>query len=429
MNKRLQDLLVQIENDNVRELEEQSIYHRFGWSFDRRAQAACRGGNERVGGPFRRPIPIWAAVLIILLLLSLLAGCAVAIHKYLTRYIPYYGIVELDSNVKLYSSAESIKIGSAEIETLLYVDDGESGRLMMWASGAITLPFDLRESSEKTVASVSIDGERYALTLSAASSDGKGHYSLLSAEATAPSRLEVKEVKLEFGGQNCDIKLKDISRNGYSVSNWVEVNGITVKILPLYTNDRIMITSTSGIEGATISATYTVYDRQGNTARANGGYPSDDGITFLNIVDEQLKGDVVKIEIDSLRVRVNESLSAAMPIIPIPASGKKVETDIPAFSTELFDERIISVENKDGVIYMTSELEVKTDIGDISTMYNIPGSVDMELSTAGYSGNKIISVTKFRLKEDVPAVTAESVYYSYTIYGDPLGAINYKKEK
>ena len=132
-NKNISAALRRIELDNAAELEGAPHSHRFSGEFDRRALAVCRGESHDVRRT--RRISLRAALLIAALVCILLAGCTVAVYKYFTRYIPNYGIVDMFSDVKMFATEEELAVGDMRVETVLYIRDGDSGTVRLWASG------------------------------------------------------------------------------------------------------------------------------------------------------------------------------------------------------------------------------------------------------------------------------------------------------
>ena len=131
----LKNLLSALEADNTAELNGHTAEHRFSKSFERRAVSACRGAAAcDMPRRFRR-LPLWAAVLIAVLLCALVTGCAVAVYRYFTRYIPNYGIVDMFSDVRMLATEETLDIGDMKIETVLYIKDGDSGIVRLWTTG------------------------------------------------------------------------------------------------------------------------------------------------------------------------------------------------------------------------------------------------------------------------------------------------------
>ena len=132
----LKNVLSALEADNAAELNSRTGKHRFPKDFERRAISVCRGTAAVCRSPRRhRRMPLWAAVLIAVLLCALVTGCAVAVYKYFTRYIPNYGIVDMFSDVRMSATEETIYIGDMKIETVLYIRDGDSGIVRLWATG------------------------------------------------------------------------------------------------------------------------------------------------------------------------------------------------------------------------------------------------------------------------------------------------------
>lgn len=76
----LKNVLSALEADNAVELNSRTGEHRFPKSFERRAISVCRGTAVVCRSHRRhRRMPLWAAVLIAVLLCALVTGCAVAV--------------------------------------------------------------------------------------------------------------------------------------------------------------------------------------------------------------------------------------------------------------------------------------------------------------------------------------------------------------
>ena len=266
----LKNVFSTLEADNAAELNSHTGKHRFPKDFERRAISVCRGTAAACRSPRRhRRLPLWAAVLIAVLLCALVTSCAVAVYKYFTRYIPNYGIVDMFSDVRMFATEETIDIGDMTIETVLYIRDGDSGIVRLWTTGpALSGGWGDAEWSGTPVFTLKTDKGEYPVFATTASigTDG-GFY-----ECEAQNVEAFERATLVGNGAEKALTLHDISEKGYTVSAWAEYDGITIKALPLYANNRIIILCTEGIANAKyVSATLTVYDSLGNAVKVGSG--------------------------------------------------------------------------------------------------------------------------------------------------------------
>ncbi len=416
MNEKLKKALAELENDNAKELHAQVSTHRFSRDFNRRAMAVCRGETATVHRkPVFRRLPLWAAVLLIFLLCALVTGCAVAVYKYLTRYIPGYGITDIQNNVSLYATEEGFTVGDMQIETVLYVGDKDGGTLTIWASGPLLGGWENLGWMETPIFTVESGGMIYnAPPVSASTNEETGRY-----QCEVSNIQYDKNIILARGGEKVKIDMVDQTDCGYTVAKWGEYDGIIVKVLPLYANNRVVFMETEGIPDASnVSATITMYDALGNRVSSGSGWNEENG--FLLQMPNSLPGNIERIEIDSLRVTVPASGTYS---IPIPQNDTSVDTDIPLLDTDIFSERITQIRRDGDEIYITTKIDAHKyqPLTDLSIDYNASDAFVDLYSSVGID----VFTYRLTLKGDAESVIFTPYSYTYIISNgnEPLCSI------
>ncbi len=420
MNEKLKKALEELENDNAVELNAITSEHRFGRDFDRRAMAVCRGETATVRRkPVLRGLPVWAAVLLIFIMCVLVTGCAVVVYHYLTRYIPGYGITDVKSDVSLYATEESFSVGDMKIETVLYVGDKDRGKLYLWAKDSAMGGWGNQELFTSPLFYVVANGETYPIyAVSASEGNGVSEYQCKGEDIPFANKMTISR-----GDAKAEIQLTDQTDRGYTVEKWGEYDGITVKALPLYANNRVIFLETEGISNASyVSATITMYDSLGNRVSSGSGWNEENG--FLLQMPNSLPGNIERIEIDSLRVSVSASGSYS---IPIPQKDGSVDVDIPLLDTDIFSERITQIRRDGSDIYITTKIDAHKyqPLTDLSIIYDSPNSTDFEYySTMGID----IFTYRLTLTDDTETMTLVSNRYTYIIRNgeNPLCSIKIK---
>ena len=349
----LKNLLSALEADNAAELNSHTAKHRFSKSFERRAVSACRGGDSVCGAPCRRRrLPLWAAVLIAVLLCVLVTGCAVAVYRYFTRYIPGYGIVDMFSDVRMLATEEEFDIGDMKIETVLYIKDESSGIVRLWASGpALSGGWGDSEWMNTPVFTLKTDKGEYPVFATTASTGADGSFF----ECESKNVEAFERATIVRNGTEKALTLHDISEKDYTVSSWAEYVGITIKALPLYANNRIIVLCTEGIANAKyVSATLTVYDSLGNTAKVGSGSAENEWSVLT--ADKKLPGEIVKIEIDSLRVHstLPEDNGFAF---SVPTADSEYALHGSLTDNEVFTENAVSIRREGEYVYLTTKID------------------------------------------------------------------------
>lgn len=427
MNReKLNNVLKELESDHASELNRRTKKHRFPLTFEKKALAVCNGSVTDYISPHRtRRLPFWAAAVIILLLCALVTGCAVAVYKYFTRYIPNYGIVGMYSDVKMYTTERPLTVGDMEIETVLYIRDGDTGTVRLWASGpALSDGFDGGEWMKTPVFTVKTNNGEYPVFCTSSSVGKSGGFYECEAEVIP----EFDSISLIRKDSQAAIQLYDISEKGYTVSGWVEYDGITIKALPLYANNRIFIISTEGIENAEyVSATLTVYDSLGNSTKAGSG--SNENGWYVLTADEKLPGDIVKIEIDSLRIRCTPPQNSVYEIA-VPAADGEYNMDKKLLENPVFTETAVTLKRDGEYLYLTTKIDAHKyqPLPDFYVEYDSSDVRFEEWNTVGI--NTVIYTLK--LNSDTDKITLSATRYMYMIWGtqdEPIGVIEVKKSK
>ena len=421
----LKNLLSALEADNTAELNGHTAEHRFSKSFERRAVSACRGAAAcDMPRRFRR-LPLWAAVLIAALLCALVTGCAVAVYKYFTRYIPDYGIVDMFSDVKMFATEETLDIGDMTVETVLYIRDGDSGVVRLWAVGpALSYDWIDDEWMRVPIFNLKTDKGEYPVfpTNASVGADG-GFY-----ECEARNVEVFDHATLVRNGSEKALTLYDISEKGYTVSAWAEYDGITIKALPLYANNRIIILCTEGIANAKhVSATVTVYDSRGNTAKVGAG--SEENGWYVLTAKERLPGEIVKIEIDSLRVHCTLPENVNFEIAVPPADGEYA-LDGRLIDNDVFTENAVSIRREGDIVYLTTKIDAHKyePLTDFYVDYASSDARMEDLNTVGID----TVIYKLKIGSDTDRITLTASEYTYTIrdaQNRPLGTIEIQKNK
>lgn len=420
------NVLAALEADNAAELNSHTGKHRFPKDFERRAISVCRGTAVVCRSPRRyRRLPLWAAVLIAALLCALVTGCAAAVYKYFTRYIPDYGIVDMFSDVRMLATEETIDIGDMKIETVLYIRDGDSGIVRLWATGpALSGGWGDEEWAREPIFTLRTDKGEYPVLATTASLGTNGGF----------YECEVQDVEafdcatLVRNGSEKAIALHDISQKGYTVSTWAEYDGITIKALPLYANNRIIILCTEGIANAKyVSATLTVYDSLGNTAKVGSG--SEENGWYVLTAKEKLPGEIVKIEIDSLRVRCTPSESVGF-AFSVPTADGEYALDGTLIDNDVFTENAVSIRREGDIVYLTTRIEAHKyePLTDFYVDYDSPGARMEDWNTVGID----TAIYRLKIESDTDRVVLTAKEYMYMIHegqNQPLGTIEIQKSR
>lgn len=422
---KFKNVLSALEADNAAELNSHTDRHRFPISFERRAVSACRGAAAcDMPRRFRR-LPLWAAVLIAALLCALVTGCAVVVYRYFTRYIPNYGIVDTFSDVRMFATEEEFNVGDMKVETVLYIRDGDFGIVRLWASGpALSGGWGDNEWRKTPIFTLKTDKGEYPVFAKTASVGADGGFYECEAQ-----NVEVFEsAVIVRGGSEKVLALRDISEKGYTVSAWAEYDGITIKALPLYVNNRIIILCTEGIANAWyVSATLTVYDSLGNTVKVGSG-SEENGWQVLT-AKEKLPGKVVKIEVDSLRVHCTLPEKVSFEI-SVPSADGEYPLDLRLIDNDVFTENAVNIKREGEYIYLTTKIDTHKyePLTDFYIDYASQNACIEDWNTPEIDA----VIYKLKIGADTEKITLTVNEYIYMIRGKqdkPLGTIEIKKSK
>lgn len=415
-NKNLKDLLQELENDNVAALSSFDSSRRTSKRFDRAALAVCRG--EKV--THHKRVPIWAAVLIVLLLAAMITGCAVAIYHNFFRSIPFIGVTDQNDDIILYSTTEYVVLNDLEVETVLLLKENDGVRLMMW--GYVDY-WDVRIN--EPIAQIKCGDLVIGLRCRSASisPDKKSE---IYAEASVSDIDPKKNMTLIYQGIEKELEFTDISNKGYEVSEWAVVEGITLKILPIYTNNRFLLLEAEGLENALVSAALTLHDSYGNTISCNGADILDDRY-YLLVADNNLPGDIVKIEINHIRVQQKTEVQEF--VIPLPEDNAEQEINIPLFQTALFSDTATHIRREGKYVYLTATVmpDANTKFRDFMLHYDIGISMETYSLKYGEDGAEI-NTYKIGIAEDAKELLIKCNDYSCMMFGDPLAVIKINKK-
>ena len=210
-NKTFQDLLKTLENDNVSALYADNTIHKFSKNFERMALAVCRAENVPSHAKIihRKRIPLWVAVLIVLLLAAMITGCAVAIYHNFFRSIPFIGVADQNDDVVLYSTTEHVVLKDLEVETVLLLKENNSVRFMMW--GAIDYWDDFWDVRNSEPVARIICGDSVIDMYCRSASISADAKSAVYAEASVSGIDPKKNMKLIYQGIEKELEFTDIS--------------------------------------------------------------------------------------------------------------------------------------------------------------------------------------------------------------------------
>lgn len=411
----LKTALSQIEKDNINELNSHQKRHHFSLKFEKRALAICQSTLETP--TYRRHIPLWAAILAIFLAVVMLAGCAFAIYYHVYRYVPQYGLSDFSEDITMKSTVESLKFDGFETETVLYIQNKDEIKLFLVAL------CDTEFSIGKPVCSVVIGENNIPLScISSQRSDGK---QLICAEAT--TNIIGIPTSLLFEQEEKALYFEDISENGYGVSSWAKIEDITLKILPLYTNNRLFVIETESNDwGLSALTGFTAIDVDGNRAKANA--ISRNGNFYTAVLSEKLPKDIAKIEIDSLRLFDSlEHRSISIPILEGNGIFPLTET---LSETEYYKEYAISMERIGNILKLTTEIDFSFS-QPVDFYVNYESNLQlMEYHFARLENGNYGYIYTFQITENTNMLSLIPTHYEYLI-GDgnvPLDTLILQKQ-
>lgn len=418
-NKSFKDLLWDLENDNVTKLSADNSEHKFSKEFEKKALAVCRG--EQTTNPTRfirrKRLPLWAAAVIILLLGMMITGCAIAVYNHFFRSVPFVGVTEPNDDVALYSTTESYVIDDLKVETILLLIQEDSVKLMMWAE----LNY-WEVTSDRPVAQIKCGDTTIDLFSRSMSGEQKVY-----AEGTVDKIDYRKKATLLYNGKEQAIKFADISDKGYEVSEWAVLEGITFKILPIYTNNRLLLLEMEGIEDAIVSASLTLYDSNGSSTKSNGFNLLDDKFALIEAA-ETLGGDIVKIEIEHIRV-IKETEEQS---VTVPLTGDDVDINIPLYDSPVFADTATHIKRDGKYVYLTAKMYGKSDSGftDFWAHYDFGSAKHVDESLIYGDDGSHIYTYKLEVPKDAAELCIKGLGYDCMMFGgdEPLAEIIINKK-
>jgi len=423
-NRRLTDLLSELEKDNATLLSSDAPSHKFSRDFDKKALAICRGdtNTSNHSSVRRRHLPIWAAALIVLLAASLITGCAIAVYHHFFRSIPFVGVTDKNENILLLSTTDSFAIDDLEVETVLLLKDTNSAKLLMWATmDSWTFP------GEKPVAQIKCGETVIDLFCGSLSSGGNNTKCSIYAETEPISIDHNQNMALIYNGKEKRIEFTDVSNKGYEVAEWGIVEGITLKILPFYTNNRLLLLETEGLENAFATVSLTLYDSLGNSTKAFGSCDVESNDFFVE-AENRLEGDIVKIEVDNFRI----SQIIEQQIFTIPLPDETAELDTPLYSSSLFTDTATQIKRDGNFVFLTTVLRgvEDTQFRDFVVMYDFKGAKQVSDTLSYGEDGSYIYTYKIELPENAEELQMEATNYSCMMFAtdEPLAVININKK-
>ena len=423
-NRRLTDLLSELEKDNAALLSSGAPSHKFSRDFDKKVLAVCRGDTKTPNhsSTRRRHLPIWAAALIVLLAASLITGCAIAVYHHFFRSIPFVGVTDKNENIQLFSTTDSFAIDDLEVETVLLLKDTNSAKLLMWATmDSWTFP------SEKPVAQIKCGETVIDLFCGSLSSGGNNTKCSIYAETEPISIDHNQNMGLIYNGKEKHIEFTDVSDKGYEVAEWGIVEGITLKILPFYTNNRLLLLETEGLENAFATVSLTLYDSLGNSTKAFGSCDVENNDFFVE-AENRLEGDIVKIEVNNFRI--NQRLEQQIFTIPLP--DETAELDTPLYSSSLFADTATQIKRDGKFVYLTTVLRgvEDTQFRDFVVMYDFKGAKQVSDTLSYGEDGAYIYTYKIELPENAEELQMEATNYSCMMFAtdEPVAVINITKK-
>ena len=185
---------------------------------------------------------------------------------------------------------------------------------------------------------------------------------------------------------------------------------------------------TEGIADAKyVSATLTVHDSLGNTAKVGSG--SNENEWSVLTADKKLPGEIVKIEINSLRVHStlpeNDSFTFSVPTADGEYALNGSLTD-----NEVFTENAVSIRRDGEYVYLTTKINAHK-YEPLTDFYVDYASSDARMEEWNTIGIDTV-IYKLKIGSDTDRITLTASEYTYTIrdaQNRPLGTIEIQKNK
>ena len=424
-DKRLTDILSELEKDNAALLSADAPSHKFSSSFEKKALAVCRGKTVPINkNPrYRRRLPLWAAVLIILLITATVTGCAIVVYHHYFRSIPSVGVTDQSEDIQLYSTTESFTTDDLEVETILLLRKNGKVMLMMWATMD---SWSLQ--NEEPVAQIRCEKTVIDMFCRSLSSGGNSVKCSIYAETDPLTIDHTQKMFLVYNGKEKRIDFTDVSNKGYEVAEWGIIEGITLKILPFYTNNRLLLLETEGLENAFATVSLTLYDSLGNSTKAFGSCDVENNDIFFVEAENRLEGDIVKIEVDNFRI--SQRIDKQTFTIQLP--DETAELDTPLYSSDLFTDTATHIKRDGEFVYLTTVIRgaEDTQFRDFIVMYDFKGAKQVnDTLSYGENGSNIYTY-KIEVPENAEELQMEATNYSCMMFGtdEPLAVIKINKK-
>lgn len=415
MNKtEIKNLLSEIEADNALELSLHKRAHIFTHAHEKRVCDAIYGESEQIYTPVRRRrIPLWAAILIILLSILTVVGCGVLIYQSV-RFVPNMGIVS-ESNVMIYGTDAPITLQKIDVTGVSYVESGGEGKLY--------IQLNSKFYSHIGLLSVFADGRKLDLTVEEEWYKNNLRFYTVTSAAT----LENFEITFlykdylnnEYTGS---VTLKNMTDTGYKLINtWPTVDGMVLKMLPADSANKMfkLDVNLPANTGLTVTE-FNIYNDKGEM---KGGF-NPEGSSFY-VCKGELYGSVTKIEINEVEISKYLGTEGDRKIT-VPNDCEATGLDIPLINLDGYYDRLTDVRRDGSYVYLTR----KIDYAEGTLVTSCQATVRMPDDDIAHMSAKYVSdggreiVYKIWINQSAEEFTFRIQEYMYTLRGnEPLGVI------
>lgn len=409
----IKKLLSEIEADNSRELLAHKTAHIFSSEHRRRASETFYGVSEPIFTVPRRRIPLWAAILIILLSVLTIVGCGVFIYQTF-KFVPNMGIVS-DNNVVIYGTDEPIMLKKMDVTGISYVENGGEGKLY--------IQLNSKFYSHIGLFSVFADGRELEIEVEEEWYKNNLRFYTVSASVS----LESYEITLcykdylgnEYTGS---ATLKNMTDKSYKLLNtWPTIDGITLKMLPADSANKMFKLDVNLPEGTSLAVTdFNIYNDKGEV---KGGF-NPEGSSFY-VCKGELYGSVTKIEINEVEISKYLGTEGDRKIT-VPKDGEALGLDIPLISLDGYSDRLTDVRRDGGYVYLTR----KTEYAEGTLVTSCDATVRMPDDATAHMSAKYVSedgreiVYKIWINQSAEEFTFRIQDYTYILNGsEPIGVI------
>ena len=414
MNKsEIKKLLSEIEADNAHELRLRKTAHSFSREHKKRTDYALYGSNDAIRlSPRRRRIPLWAAIAIILLSVLTVVGCGVIIYKNV-KFIPSVGIVS-ESNAVIYGTDEPITLKKLDVTGVSYVENEGKGKLYVQINSKFY--------SHIGFLSVFADGRKLELNVEEEWYRNNLRFYTVSADVSLESYEITLAYKDYFNNEYRDsVTLKNMTDKSYKLlSDWPTVEGMTLKMLPADSANKIFKLDVSLPEGTSLAVTdFNIYNDKGEV---KGGF-NPEGSEFY-VCKGELSGSVTKIEINE--VRISKYLGAEGGFtVPVPDDGETLSVDIPLITLCGYYDTVTEIRREGEYVYLTRKADYKEGalVTSCDAVIRTPDAfANMHEKYVSDGGRK--TVYKIWVGGGAEEFTLCVKEYTYTLRGnEPLGVI------